>query len=337
MKPREKYLIAQRLLDGNPACAGRRTLTVERVCTTLELARSSFYAAAKAEVKNDRLDKEVWDQIVKTWKTTFPGLGYRKLAAYLKVNRKRIKRILKKRRGSLAREVKVKPQRQFPNLVIQITKQLAKHPEKLSRGNWILKDGKNGYRKLIEPARPYRLWAADWKEFDIPFLGITVYIFIILDVYTRQLKGYSFSLVKDAKAALEAAKMAIRNSLTDSLFHPRELIIHSDQGSAYLAGEYTDYWKSLGVSISLADPGKPTQNPYAEAFFSILSRFWLSQREYLSAVELEKSLKRFFDLYNRKWKHGSIGYRTPNERLAGYRATVNHISQTRNSCPKTGS
>lgn len=263
--------------------------------------------------------------MVKAWKT-FPGLGYRKLADYLKVNRKRAQRILRKYRGPRAIKPRVKRERQFPNLVTHITRQLIQYPGKLARGNWILKSGKNGYRKLIEPTRPYQLWVADWKEFQISFLGITVYIFIILDVYTRQLKGFSFSLIKDTPAALQAARMAVANASTDLLFNPRELIIHSDQGGAYQAGEYTTFWKRLGVSISMTDPGKPTQNPYAEAFFSILSRFWLSQREYLSAVELEKSLRRFFDLYNRKWKHGSIGNQTPNERLVSYRATANHIS-----------
>jgi transposase InsO family protein len=274
--------------------------------------------------------------MVKAWKT-FPGLGYRKLADYLKVNRKRARRILRKYCGSRAIKPRVKPQRQFPNLVTHITEQLINHPDKLARGNWILKSGKNGYRMLIEPTRPYQLWVADWKEFQISFLGITVYIFIIIDVYTRQLKGLSCSLTKDTQAALNTARMAVDSSSTDPLFNPRELIVHSDQGGAYQAEEYTTFWKSLGASISMTDPGKPTQNPYAEAFISILSRFWLSQREYLSAVELEKSLKRFFDLYNRKWKHGGIGNQTPNERLASYRATANHISKIENLCPKTDS
>ena len=223
--------------------------------------------------------------------------------------------------------MKPKPnvQRKFPNLLIHITKALVKYPEKLARGNWILKDGKNGYRKLIEPVRPYQLWAADWKEFQVAFLGITVYIFAIIDVYTRQLKGFSFSLTKDVKTALRAAQMAVDNSRKDTLFLPKDLIIHSDQGGAYIAEERIAFWKNLGANISMADKGKPTQNPYIEGFFSIMKRFWLSQQEFFTAIEVEKSLTRFFSLYNREWKHSGIDYQTPNERLESYRTIQNHI------------
>lgn len=252
-------------------------------------------------------------------------MGYRKLSSYLKINKKRIQRILKKFRGPKAVKPKPKDERKFPNLLICITKELINHPEKLARGNWLLKDGKNGYRKLIEPVRPYQLWAADWKEFKVVFLGLTIYIFAIIDVYTRQLKGFSFSLVKDVNTALKAAQMAVNNSRKDLLFLPRNLIVHSDQGGAYLAEEHIAFWKNLGVSISMTDKGKPTQNPYIEGFFSILKRFWLSQQEFLTAIEVEKSLTRFFGLYNREWKHSGIGYQTPDERLESCRTTKNHI------------
>ena len=209
--------------------------------------------------------------------------------------------------------------------MIHITKELIKYPEKLKRGNWILKDGKNGYRKLIAPTRPYQLWAADWKEYIIPVINLKIYIFVIIDCYSRQLMGFNFSLTKDAVSALVAAKMAIKKAGYDKLFNPRNLIIHSDEGSAYTADEYTSYWEGYSVSVSMADPGKPTQNPYIEAFLSILSRFWLSQHEITSAVELEKSLTKFFNLYNREWKHSSIGNKSPDEYLLIYKKK-NHIS-----------
>jgi putative transposase len=113
--------------------------------------------------------------------------------------------------------------------------------------------------------------------------------------------------------------MAIDNSLKDELFKPEELIWHSDQGKAYFTNEYIAYLKHYRIKISMADRGKPTQNPYIEAFFSILSRFWLSRHELLTAIEVEESLTRFFNLYNRRWKHSGINYQTPDERLYRYK------------------
>jgi len=241
------------------------------------------------------------------------------------INKKRIARILRKFRGKKKKKKKGR-QRKYPNLLIHITNQLIKHPDKLKRGNWILKDGKNKYRKLIDPTRPYQLWQADWKEFKIPFVGLTIYIFVIIDCYSRQLMGFNFSLTKDVKSALVAAKAAVRKAKKDKLFNPTNLIIHSDGGSAYISDEYIRFWKKTGTSISIADPGKPTQNPYIEAFISILTRFCISQHEISSAVDLEKLLTKFFNLYNREWKHSSINYKTPDEYLEIYKKK-NHISK----------
>lgn len=287
----------------------------------MELARSSFYAAQKAKTKNDRLDKDVWDAIVNQWKM-FPGIGYRKLSEYLKINGKRILRILKKYRGAKAVKPKAKSLCRFPNVIKLITQDLVKYPDKTNRGNWILRDGKNKYRKVIEPTKPYQLWGTDWKEFKIRFLGVTIFIFVIIDCYTRQLKGYSFSLIKDGGTALKALQMAVNSSLSDPLFIPNRLILHSDQGKAYFTNEYIAYLKHYRIKISMADKGKPTQNPYIEAFFSILVRFWLSQHEFLTAIEVEESLRRFFNLYNRRWKHSEIDYQTPDERLYLYKQNL---------------
>lgn len=296
-------------------------MTIKIVCSALELARSSFYAARRAKTINDSLDNEVWEKITNLW-VTLPGIGYRKISEYLNIEGKRILRILRKYRGGKTDKPKHKSLCLFPNIIKLITKDLSKHPEKQKRGNWIFRDGKNKYRKVIEPTRPYQLWATDWKEFHISFLGLTIYIFIIIDCYTRQIKGYSFSLIKDGQAALKAAQMAINKSLSDPLFKPEDLIWHSDQGKAYFTNEYIAYLKHYKIKISMADKGKPTQNPYIEAFNSIMVRFHLNQHEFLTAIEVEESLTKFFNLYNRKWKHSGIDYQTPDERLQSYKLNL---------------
>lgn len=289
------------------------------ICHALELASSSFYSAKKAKDKNDRLDKEIWNKIVDLWKT-LPGSGYRNISRYLDLGERKIRSILRKYRGSRKGNIKPKKERQFPNLILKITKHLVKNPIKQKRGNWIVKDGKNGYRKLIEPVRPYQLWAGDWKELRIPFIGLTLYIFIIIDCYTRKIMGWSFSIIKDGNSAVKASMMAVNNTKSDPLFNPRKLIMHTDQGSAYVSAEYIKYWKDLKAHLSMADRGKPAQNPHIEAFNSIVVRFWLTKHEFLSVIDAENSITGFFHLYNTKWKHGSIGYVTPEEKLALYKS-----------------
>jgi len=52
--------------------SANRSLTTCSVCRALELARSSFYAAKKAKIRKDLLDKNIFRQIEKIWKV-FPG------------------------------------------------------------------------------------------------------------------------------------------------------------------------------------------------------------------------------------------------------------------------
>ncbi|PIS23065.1 hypothetical protein COT49_02065 [candidate division WWE3 bacterium CG08_land_8_20_14_0_20_40_13] len=137
---------------------------------------------------------------------------------------------------------------------------------------------------------------------------------------------YSITLIKDPKPALKAIMMAIENAkrLSRGLkieFNPEKLIVHSDQGSAYISNEYIHYLEHTEVMISMADRGKPTQNPYAEAFISLLSRFWLKHVDYLSFTEVDRSVRLFVRRYNNYWKHGGIDNLSPNEFLKRYKAS----------------
>ena len=281
------------------------------LCSALKLVKSSYYAGLKSIAIQDELDSQIWRKIAKVWEK-FPGIGYRKLSNRLGIGGTKIRRILRKYRKSSTRTpVKVLPPRKIKNVIKLITNALKDKTVKRNRNNWILRDGKNKYRKVIDPTRPFQLWAGDWKELKIPLLGVTLYIFVIIDCYTRQLMGWQLSIIKDSNSAIKAAEQAIKTASRYPAFNPRKLIMHTDQGSAYLANETIRYWRNLGVILSTADKGKPTQNPYIESFFSTLSRFWLKYHDLLTVSDAKVSLSKFFLLYNEEWPHGSLNYRAP--------------------------
>ena len=319
-------MLVRKFLEGNSS------LTRSLVCSTFRLARSSYYAMLKSEVRRGRLDRQIWKAVCKVWEK-FPGIGYRKLSKYLGRNKKQIQRILQKFRGKRERPRLCKATKRL-NILKEVVSVLSESPEKLARGNWILKEGKNGYRKLVEPVRPYQLWTEDWKEIKVPVLNIVIYVFVIVDVYTRQLMGYHISLLKDSGSALVASRSAVEKARCDDLFNPRRLILHRDNGSAYISEENESFWRGQEVKLSYADPGKPTQNPYSEAFISLYVRFWLNHFEIESASQLRELLTDFFGRYNGEWKHSGIGYLTPDEKLQEYH---DHISKPANICPKQGS
>ena len=317
----EKTLLVTEYKQCNPS------LSIRGLCQTFGLVRSSFYAGIKSMKRNNKLDKKIWEK--------FPGIGYRKLAPRLNCSGKKILRIIRKYRQGSARIIlpKETPKRRILNVIKLITNDLKKYTGKCQRGNWILREGKNKYRHVIDPTRPYQLWAGDWKELKIPLLGVTLYIFTIIDCYTRQLMGWELSIIKEPSSAIKAAKLAISKAIKDPLFNPRKLIMHTDQGGAYISDQYINYWRTLGVILSTSDRGKPTQNPYAESFFSILSRFCLRYKEILTVTDAKEVVSDFFSIYNSEWSHGSINNMTPNQKLAEYHCSL----ILGNYCPALGS
>jgi len=248
-------------------------------------------------------------------------MGCLPLANKLQIGKSKIERILKAFRPIKTpvfrkREIP----RKVPNVIRFITESLIQSPQKQARNNWILRHGKNKYRHVIDPTRPYQLWAGDWKELRLPLMKITIYIFVIIDCYSRQLMGWEFSIIKDSKAAIRASKNALEKAHKDPLFHPRKLIMHTDQGSAYMASDTIQFWRSYGVIVSSADKGKPTQNPYVEAFFSILSRCWLRINEIHSIYDATNSLTYFFNLYNSERPHSALNFRSPDQALLDYKS-----------------
>lgn len=290
------------------------------------MSKSTYYDINSRSqfVSSKYIDDEfIWDEIKKIWEL-FPGLGYKKLSKYLNVGTYRIRRILFQKRGPKIKHPKANSKKGYPNLLKQILYELDNDLTDTRYNDFLIKDGKNKYRKLLVAKKPNLIWQCDWKEIKIPGINLKVYIFLIVDTYTRQIKGFEISLTKEGISALKAVRTAIEKSLSELGFDPMKLIIHSDQGSAYVSNEYINYLIHMGIQISMAAKGKPTENPYAEAFISILSRFWLKHFEYFSFNELDKSIKEFIERYNSKWKHGEIEYLTPNEK---YNEFVSSLSE----------
>lgn len=285
----------------------------------MKLPISSYYAGLEAQKRNLENDLKVWIKITDHWKK-FPGHGPKKIWKYLDgINHKRIARVIKRFLGtgvSGRKPVKVSPKisGEF-NVLKLILKNLLENPNKLTRGNWQIKDGKNKYQKVLVPGKPFRLWTGDWKEFTIPFVELKVYIFIILDAYTKLIVGWHMSMSKTEIAALSAAKMAIERHGSDPLFEPGKLIHHIDRGSAYTSESYKKFWRERRITLSYSDPGSPTQNGYSEGYMSLLSRFFFKYHEFESYQQLRDGLGEFLDRYNVEWKHGSINYLTPEEQL----------------------
>ena len=133
-----------------------------------------------------------------------------------------------------------------------------------------------------------------------------VYLAVIMDVFTRSIRGWYLSRTLEQDLTLTALKRALAQ-------HTPE-IHHSDQGIQYAAPAYTDLLRAASVAISMAEVGEATQNGYTERLIRTIKEEEVDLSDYLDFADAYHQIGRFLeDVYLRKRIHSSLGYLTPVE------------------------
>jgi transposase InsO family protein len=255
---------------------------ITRICGALQSARSSYYYALAPQEESEL--KEAIEAIV----TEFPTYGYRRVTWPLRrrgwaVNPKRVARLM--RRMGL----------------------LGKAPKKVCRTT----DSRHGYPRYphwvrdLPIVRPDQVWVS-----DITYVRLAtecVYLAVIMEVFTRGIRGWQLPRSLEEALTLTALKRALAHE------GPPE-IHHSDQGVQYAATAYTALLASLGVQISMAKIGCPEQNGYAERLMRTIKEEAIALCEYIDFADALERIGPFLDeVYRHKRIHSALGYLTPAE------------------------
>ena len=167
----------------------------------------------------------------------FPSYGHKRLAMHLKINKKRILRVMKifgikpyRRRGKKWKKANKEYSEQFPNLLLTNC-----------------------------PSYPNHIWTSDFTY--IQFKKRTVYLATVLDLFTKEIVGFSVLLNHSSSLVMNALLSAVSN-------HPVPEIAHSDQGSEYASKDYVALQNNLGINPSMSEKGCPWENGYQESFYS---------------------------------------------------------------------
>jgi len=255
---------------------------VQVLCQVLDFPRSSYYY--QPHPRDDEALKVALQRAAEEW----PTYGYRRLTvqvrrdAQLVVNGKRVRRLVKLMH--LGRKHKRKTRRttnsqhpfpRYPNLV-----------------------------QDLEVVRPDQVWVV-----DITYIHLKtefVYLAVIMDVFTRSIRGWYLSRTLEQDLTLTALKRALAYRTPE--------IHHSDQGIQYAATAYTDLLRTTGVAISMAEVGEATQNGYAERLIRTIKEEEVDLSDYLDFADAYHQIGRFLeDVYMHKRIHSSLGYLTPVE------------------------
>ena len=162
--------------------------------------------------------------------------------------------------------------------------------------------------RLLEwaaPSRPNEVWAADITY--VPTAQGWLFLAAVMDLYSRQILGWSVWENLQAGGPLQALKRALVQR-----HYPQGTIHHSDRGVQYACHAYRQELKRAGLVASMSRKGNGYDNAAMEAFWSTLKREAMAQSATWSKDRVRRELFESIEGdYNRSRLPSSLGYQSP--------------------------
>ncbi len=163
---------------------------------------------------------------------------------------------------------------------------------------------------------PRQVWCWDMTFLPATITGRWLYLYLILDLYSRKIVGWE---VHDSDAAEHAAHLVRRTALAEGIaaleFRP---VLHGDNGATLKATAVLAMLHWLGIKPSYSRPRVSDDNAYAEALFRTAKyrpEFPAAGFEDLNAAR--NWAAGFVQWYNVEHRHSGIRYVRPAQRHAG--------------------
>ena len=255
--------------------------SVREICETLGFTRSNFYYQPKIDPSEDVLRDEI-EQVA----ARYPTYGYRRITKLLvnqgyTVGYRRVARLMKS--GNLSVAVKRACQ------TTRSTDEVQPWENRL---------------KTLEVCRCDQVWVGDITY--VRLKGHFVYLALLMDVFTRMIRGWKLSQHLTQSLTLKPLQEALCQSVPE--------IHHSDQGVQYLSNAYLSTLRGHGIEISVAQRGCPWENGYAERLIRTLKEEEVHLNVYEDIYEARERIGHFItQVYHQKRPHSALAYLTPLE------------------------
>jgi transposase InsO family protein len=135
-----------------------------------------------------------------------------------------------------------------------------------------------------------------------------LYLWVVIDLFSRRVVGWSMSDHTRAEAAAEALTMALqrRRPKRGTLLH------HSDRGVQYACAAYRDLLAAHGIAASMSRRGNCHDNAPAESFFATFKDELVEREPLATRAEARTKIFQWIECwYNRRRRHSSLDYMSP--------------------------
>jgi putative transposase len=149
-----------------------------------------------------------------------------------------------------------------------------------------------------------QLWVADITY--VPTLRGTLYLAVVLDVWSRRIVGWAMATHLRSELVVEALNMAVHQR------KPVNVIHHSDQGCQYTSLAFGLRCSAAGVRPSMGSVGDCYDNAMCESFFATLECEFLDRRRFKTQEEARNGVFWFIEgWYNPRRRHSALGQISP--------------------------
>jgi len=163
---------------------------------------------------------------------------------------------------------------------------------------------------------PNQVWSWDITYLTGPIKGLHFYLYLILDIYSRNIVGWEVW----AEETAENASLLIRRAVLAQkiLMRDSPLVLHSDNGSPMKGATMLETLYQLGITPSRSRPRVSNDNPYSESIFRTCKYCSSYPTDgFANLNDARAWVKEFVHWYNFDHRHSGINFLTPHQRHNG--------------------
>jgi putative transposase len=155
--------------------------------------------------------------------------------------------------------------------------------------------------------RPNEVWSWDITKLLGPAKWTYYYLYVILDVFSRIVVGWTLAYRESAALA----EHLIAQTCCKQAISAGQLTVHADRGSSMTSKPVAFLLADLGVTKTHSRPHTSNDNPYSESHFKTMKYRPDFPSRFASIHEARAFCQMFFAWYNQQHRHSGIAMLTP--------------------------
>lgn len=160
-----------------------------------------------------------------------------------------------------------------------------------------------------EATAPNQVWMWDITYLNGPIKGMFYYLYMIIDLFSRDIVGWEVWETEDSPHASELIK---RTCLKQKRLTTQPLVLHSDNGTPMKGATMLETLYKLGITPSNSRPRVSNDNAYAESIFKTLKyRPNYQPKGFASIEEARTWVASFVRWYRYEHHHSGIKFLCP--------------------------